>query len=625
MANTTAKQDMTAIIMTAVTNNTSEGCLTDGYSLLHDISGNSMSSINCGGIPAIHEYSSRYNLFYKSIESLLGGTRDLELRNSAISLLVLSQTPILKELHLLPSLDQEGKFSYSRNPEDTDAKRVVTTLGRIARRQMGVTPAQMRDEVIGKIAAHLVDYIWPNTDKVERVFGKDIIEAYREYTGTSCMGGSECRYVEVYEHNEQVVSLLIVNDGTDCVAKALLWDMPEHGLYLDRVYHNSSNFKEGQAIITYARKLGANIAENCFCGRFGDGTYAVDLDVDECTYLPYMDTFQNVRMQEKNILTISSDGNCDLTSTTGEGLVECESCGKQTTTFSSSCAYCNSPVASKGYCADCEEPCDEDDLTSVCDGSRMVCSNCIENYMYCESCESYHNEDDVYQVYTGERCDNVEYYCSNCVDEYTTTCKDCGDLFHNDIITHVGGEDIYVCQACLDNGYIVCEDCGGLFREDNICYLEGVDTNVCRSCKDDNYIECEECNEFVSNQDSLSIVVGDVPLEVCDSCMNNAFSECEYCKEVFRVDDVNEVGDTGHFYCKDCTDSESRKCDCCEEVMIKSDLVRLNSAEEFICVSCRKHHYFKCEYCDKIRKEEDKSAIEGEEMCRSCVNVLEVV
>jgi len=255
-------------------------------------------------------------------------------------------------LHVLPSFDIKGQFSYSRETDDGDSKRVRTSFGRIMRRQYKITPDIIKDDVLAKINDILLQSIWNMQNMAKEVKGKDILAAYESYTGESCMSGDCSRYVELYAKNPDKVSLIITeNEDGDCISKALLWRNDNDELILDRVYFASNKHMDSQAIISYAKQKGANVAYNSYSGRIDEGLGQVTLDITGCSYLPYMDTFRyagscKTGTDLKYYATFYNDDKVfgslfHCSSTEGhDGIHDCQECGKTSVNNDNCCFYC---------------------------------------------------------------------------------------------------------------------------------------------------------------------------------------------------------------------------------------------------------------------------------------------
>jgi hypothetical protein len=268
-----------------------------------------------------------------NLRNAIGEDREEDDRDTVVAkeiiLTALSVYPSCFSL-ILPSIDEEGKFSYSRSGEETDSSRQKTTFGRIIRRQVRISEEIIPDHTLAKISEFVVTKIWDDTSEVMVLKGDEIVNAYRQYTGTSCMNEDRCKFVEYVRSNEDKVSLLAVFSRNCCVAKALLWTTDEEELFLDRLYHHDSYHSKGMLILRHARKMNANVSSNPYSGRIG-ALKKVTLDLSNCKYLPYFDSFVSVSSQNKDMseVCLSTNGIMDFHYIYGEGIYECSVCQRR--------------------------------------------------------------------------------------------------------------------------------------------------------------------------------------------------------------------------------------------------------------------------------------------------------
>jgi len=305
-----------------------------------------------------------YDVRTIAIREVLKDTSDVDgnVRDAMMIICKLGRIKPFWQLHVLPSFEVKGQFSYSRENEDGDAKRVRTSFGRIMRRQFKITPDIIKDDVLAKINDILLRKIWNLENMAKEVKGRDITRAYENYTGESCMSNGCAEYVEMYAKNPNKVSLIITEDNQgNCVSKALLWKTDDGKLILDRVYYDNGRHMDSQGIISYAKQKGADVASNAYTGRAGDECGQVTLDISGCEYLPYMDTFAYAgnceQIDGKSHARFCSESNPDMfccDSVDGyHGIVNCPECGKTSINGSGNCGYCEEEVGS-GCDEDCE-------------------------------------------------------------------------------------------------------------------------------------------------------------------------------------------------------------------------------------------------------------------------------
>jgi hypothetical protein len=275
--------------------------------------------------------------------------------------------------------EEKGMFVFNSRSGKTKS-----SLGRIIRRIYMIDPSVVPDEKVGKFVSDINTLSWPEIDSVERVYGKDIIDAYRDYSGVSCMSDACSKYVKVYAENPDVVSLLTAKiNGTDrpC-AKALLWNTNEGNLLLDRVYHDSGRFSVGQEIIMYAKSIGAITCEKQYSPIETSDT--VSLNIEKCDHMPYFDTFCYTKDQVGNIITLGHNHDINhLASTYGDGVFKCL-CGQRVVFGIDNCPSCKSDTSNRGYveCVECSEDGQMRNYVYIDDLSGYVCRHCYE-ILYC--------------------------------------------------------------------------------------------------------------------------------------------------------------------------------------------------------------------------------------------------
>ena len=123
-------------------------------------------------------------------------------------------------------------------------------------------------------------------------------------------------------------------------------------------------------------------------------------------------------------------------------------------------------------CADCGSVIEDEEDEVWIDG-ECYCHECVS---YCDSCGEYHRG--------GSTWINSEnrYVCDSCLDEYYTSCEECGEYVASEDTVYIDGEEIYVCRCCADNYFTPCEDCGQWFRNTNILSYNEGEANLCHDC-----------------------------------------------------------------------------------------------------------------------------------------------
>ena len=89
---------------------------------------------------------------------------------------------------------------------------------------------------------------------------------------------------------------------------------------------------------------------------------------------------------------------------------------------------------------------------------------------------------------------SVDLYCTDCINDHSATCDDCGE--HCDSVIGVYdryGDYIHVCQDCLDANYLRCYHCDEFYDEETVYEVDG--EFVCRNCLEDHYTQCHRCGD----------------------------------------------------------------------------------------------------------------------------------
>jgi len=333
------------------------------------------------------------NRFSRMRESLveISSNESNELIQAKLIIDILLKISLFDKLSILPSVDSEGRFSYSRKVDDTDNSRTNTTFGRIVRRQLMVPSTSIKDDVLTKLAELMVQRVWVSSDDVQELTGRDIVDAYEHYHGLSCMNGDRSKYMEVCAKNPDKVKLLVnTNESGNYIAKALLWKTDQGKWFLDRVYNHDRYYSKGLSLVGYARNLGADIAENPFSGRRNSG-FTVTLDFSKCDFVPYFDSFVRVEKQNEDLteVVLSTEGFVELQSAKGKGLYECVKCGGKH--VGDLCPRCESDYILHGNSGEIEcSHCGSDNITGrVMQYGEIlyVCEECIDDrYHNCSCC-----------------------------------------------------------------------------------------------------------------------------------------------------------------------------------------------------------------------------------------------
>ena len=136
-------------------------------------------------------------------------------------------------------------------------------------------------------------------------------------------------------------------------------------------------------------------------------------------------------------------------------------------------------------CAICGKEYLVEEMHETVDGS-YICDTCYEdnNYYTCEICGfAFCNDEEGAWI---ER-ENIEV-CGSCLDEYYTTCNDCGEYVRiEDAYNTAYGET--VCSKCYEDHYFTCVECGQIYHMDNCIYDEDTSEYLCANCYTDREAE----------------------------------------------------------------------------------------------------------------------------------------
>ncbi len=97
-----------------------------------------------------------------------------------------------------------------------------------------------------------------------------------------------------------------------------------------------------------------------------------------------------------------------------------------------------------------------------------------ENKIYCSHCGVLIEYDDFDTV-------NGEPFCTDCIEQHTTTCDRCGNTVW--MQDSYGDEYTTLCGHCYNNHYTRCSCCDALLHEDDAYHLDGYD--YCSDCYHD--------------------------------------------------------------------------------------------------------------------------------------------
>lgn len=352
------------------------------------------------------------------------------------------------------------RVSYARSPATryTHRRRVVTSIARYIRRQMGIGPETLSDPEIDLLSRAITGGSGYTYDVVS---GHAITQEYihaSEITGSCMTGHSRDGSVLLYALNPNTVSLVVMRAGGAGIGRALLWVTDQGVTYMDRVYPDQ---RRGE-MCQWATDHGYLYRDHGSCCDVVDGNIArlsVTLEHiprHSCEGWPYMDTFRYyddghefcARQQPDSVYRmVHTDGDLD----SADSLPEDDG---------SVCASCGGEV----------DPHDG----SVYEGD-VYCQECYhDRFSECYRCGGAINI-----AAEGYTLPGGEVICPHCYRSSYFTCSVCGDICADDdnASTVVGGGD--VCTSCSTD-YVVCRGCSRLAPLDQCISI--ADTPYCAHC-----------------------------------------------------------------------------------------------------------------------------------------------
>ena len=159
---------------------------------------------------------------------------------------------------------------------------------------------------------------------------------------------------------------------------------------------------------------------------------------------------------------------------------------------------------------------------------------CNSDCFYCDSCnEEFTDEEELYYF-------NGNYYCSDCLEELTFICDNCGDREYDEEMIETRNERI--CRSCYESYYSRCNECGVIVRSDDIIYDDYEDCYYCNDCynsqKSINSYHYKPAPIFYGNDDKLYL---GIELEIDKGGESN-----EKAQQLLDVMNINEE----RIYCK---------------------------------------------------------------------------
>ena len=351
------------------------------------------------------------------------------------------------------SLDNPSKISYANRIEhkhDQD-RRMRTTIQRYLARNFEEQYCEMNERAIEMFVEKFKKEAAGNL--LEKYFsvikGRPIVEKYSEqWGGGTCMTGCDSKYTKMYAINDDVVSMLLFDNG-HTKARALLWkvedtDTGEFHTLCDRVYPNSGPHLEFFA--DYCAKKG-------YITRIGNSHPTSRFDNDECT-LPEVKVSSGKRYTTRVVLP--SDDSMPYLDTLHWGV----DCGTTIQLFTSTKAtkvkqcFCSTSGdwSSYGYprCKSCTKDIDpihfDEDNVRMCSNGYVWHGDCYEQeHFKCSKCECDCRSNSSVDVIV--RGGSTEEWCYGCYSRYATACDDCGGTFRRSLVSE--GDGGRYCDDCI--------------------------------------------------------------------------------------------------------------------------------------------------------------------------------
>lgn len=139
-----------------------------------------------------------------------------------------------------------------------------------------------------------------------------------------------------------------------------------------------------------------------------------------------------------------------------------------------------------------------------------------------------------------------EYVCSECLEENTVCCSDCGRRILKS--NNSGSESTPLCRECFEDYYARCELCGEIVPADELVEVSNGDM-ICSRCASEETVICERCGARVYTDDAEN----SDNMTVCRSCFDNYYTRCENCDAIISYSEAYTAH--GCDYCCDCYNS----------------------------------------------------------------------
>tara|TARA_R100000458_G_C8276085_1_gene251283 strand:- start:1365 stop:2705 length:1341 start_codon:yes stop_codon:yes gene_type:complete len=360
------------------------------------------------------------------------------------------------------SADNPSRISYAGGiaHKFDNARRIKTTLQRYVARNYPDEREIMCERGIEMFAEKFKAYALAEFDSLESKFrlveGQELKNKFREHYGdSSCMTGAEgSTYVAMYRDNPDVCKLLLYN-GDDCNARAMVFFTNEGQVVCDRVYPNSGTHIEKFKL--YCEERGWELRDfmgypsSDFDGEwprvdFDGRSYSITVKVpmrcpddphDNRRMMPYMDSFHWGHWVMKNqgmMLCYNHPERWD-----SDDKYKFDSTSGRINTFSvKSCNCCGTALLDDDYRYERDE---------------YWCYSCFdEEFTECERCNEVCPRDATVTVNIDGGHDEQQEWCECCSTRRAHTCDHCGELFNSLVIqssSHTDGEEVEGCEECV--------------------------------------------------------------------------------------------------------------------------------------------------------------------------------
>lgn len=311
--------------------------------------------------------------------------------------------------------------------------------------------------------------------KMELVSGEDIVKYYNvdEYLydnkgelGKSCMRHEECgEYIEFYEENSHIVSLLVMFDKNEddedkVIGRALVWKLsdPEGRYFMDRVYtafnHNTEQFiqyaKENNWL--YKKNQSSSPDENIIDPMTNkeENILLLIKNVNDHSFYPYMDTFRYYSNYYGKLTNDESyfSGDYYILNDT-EGGYEDKPTGEWSDYYDD---YIDPEDSWVVWCEYGEEYRYQNDAVYLDFYGEWATEDYAENYLvdcdYYGGSSSYREESDTVEIYYTNEIACKEYASDNLVyseylGEYLPEYKDVWSEYHNSYMYEPETTEVY--------------------------------------------------------------------------------------------------------------------------------------------------------------------------------------